>query len=453
MSAVDDEGEARPTLKIDLPDKLVRPLFEKHRYKIIHGGRGGAKSHSIARALLALGASKPLRILCGREVQRSIRDSVHALLRDTIVVMGLQQFYDALDTEIRGINGTTFIFAGLASQTVDSIKSFEGVDIAWIEEAHVVSRRSWIVLIPTIRRAESEIWISFNPDLDDDETYVRFVVETPPDSVVVQMNYYDNPWFPEVLEQERLHCKRTQPADEYENIWEGKPRTVVEGAIYAREVAEMLDGRRYCRVPYDPRFPVHTVWDLGWNDSMVVIMFQKPHPSACNIIGYYEDTHRKYSEVVAYLDTLGFRWGTDYLPHDGGNKNPHTGTSAEMTLKNLGRRSVKVERRGDPDEEIRQARMLFPRIFLDNTKKMGRDGGYLGCERLYQALRKYRRSIPKTTEEPGAPVHNEWSHGADAFRLLARIVDKVRDYRDIQAFGGPLLPAFQSTDPGMGALG
>lgn len=206
-------------------------------------------------------------------------------------------------------------------------------------------------------------------------------------------------------------------------------------------------------MPYDPRFPVHTAWDLGWNDKMVVIMVQKVAPSVITIVNYYEDNFKKYSDVVAHLETLGYRWGTDYLPHDGGQKNPQTGKSAEMTVRELGRRTVKVIQRGDLDEEIRQARMLFPRVFFDDSVKEGRDGGYVGAGRLVECLKKYRRNVPTSTEEPKSPVHDQYSHGADAYRLLARVADRLMNPEDVRAMMAPNLPMYESSDPGMGVLG
>src|SRR5690606_19695553 len=163
----------------EFPSKL-KPLFQPYRYKVAYGGRGATKSWGFARALLIQGAQRKLRILCTREVQKSIKDSVHSLLSDQIQAMGLGHIYQVLQTEIRGVNGTEFLFAGLSTQTVESIKSYEGVDICWVEEARAVSKRSWSILIPTIRKEGSEIWVSFNPELDTDETYVRFVVNPPP---------------------------------------------------------------------------------------------------------------------------------------------------------------------------------------------------------------------------------------------------------------------------------
>jgi phage terminase large subunit len=140
-------------------------LFHPQRYKVLYGGRGGAKSWGIARALLIQGTQRPLRILCARETQRSIGDSVHKLLSDQIEALGLGAFYAVQKSTILGANGTEFIFAGIR-QNVSNIKSYEACDICWVEEAQTVSKSSWDVLIPTIRKTDSEIWVSFNPDLE-----------------------------------------------------------------------------------------------------------------------------------------------------------------------------------------------------------------------------------------------------------------------------------------------
>jgi len=149
-------------MNVEFPEKL-KFLFQPKRYKIAKGGRGSGKSWSFARALLIQGAEKKLRILCTREVQKSIKDSVHKLLADQIQSLGFGGFYEVLENEIRGKNGTVFTFAGLATHTIESIKSYEGVDRVWVEEGQVVRKRSWDVLIPTIRKPDSEIWVSYNP--------------------------------------------------------------------------------------------------------------------------------------------------------------------------------------------------------------------------------------------------------------------------------------------------
>ena len=405
-------------MDIEFPKKL-QFLFDPFRYKVAYGGRGSAKSWSFARALLVHGAQSKIRIGCFREVQKSIKDSVHRLLSDQIVSMGLGAFYEVLETEIRGKNGTNFLFSGLSSQTVESIKSFEGVDIAWCEEAQSISKRSWDTLIPTIRKPDSEIWISFNPELDTDETYSRFVLSPPPRSHVTQVNYNDNPWFPDVLEQERVHCQLTNK-DDYDQIWEGKCRLAVSGAIYAREVSDALREGRVCNVPYDPRLKVHTIWDLGWNDSMAIILAQRVR-SEIRLIDYIEDDHKTLDWYAAELQKRNYNWGHDWLPHDGATKDFKTGKSAAEILKAFGRKVKMVPQIGI-EPGIKAARMMFAQAYFDKTK----------TARLVECAKRYRRAINQQTNEAGAPVHDEFSHGADVLRYLAVVADQLGNEDDVQ---------------------
>jgi len=397
---------------IEFPERL-RFLFEPHRYKVAYGGRGGAKSWGFARALLIQGAEKPLRILCTREVQKSIKDSVHSLLSDQIQALGLGSFYEILETEIRGKNGTQFLFAGLASHTVESVKSLEGVDRVWCEEARAISEKSWRILIPTIRKAGSEIWCSFNPELDDDPAYQRFVVNPPPDCVTVKISYADNPWFPAVLDQERQHAKATLPDADYRNIWEGDCLPAVHGAIYADEVAKAVESGRICPVPYDPGLKVHAVWDLGWNDSMFIVLVQK-HLSTLRVIEVIEDDHKTYDWYSAELKNKRLNWGSLWLPHDAMHATPETGRTPRQILTSLGWTCQPIPNQS-VETGIKMARMAFGQVYFDKQK----------ADRLIQCLKRYRRNIPTTTGEPSTPIHDEFSHGADAFRYLALVAPKL----------------------------
>jgi phage terminase large subunit len=395
-------------IEAEFPAKLSF-LDEPHRYKVAYGGRGSGKSWGFARALLALAIKHKLRILCAREVQRSIKQSVHQLLSDQIQAMGFGQYYEVLENEIRCVSGSQINFTGLANNTVESIKSFEGVDIVWVEEAQTVSKKSWDILIPTIRKPDSEIWVTFNPDLDSDDTYKRFVIDTPDNAKVVKVNWSDNPWFPKVLDAERLHSKAT--SDDYDNIWEGECKTAVDGAIYANEIREAQENKRITNVPYDPELKVHVVMDLGWNDSMSVILCQKG-VSDLRIIKYIEDDHRTLDSYSAELKNLPYNWGQMYLPHDGQTKDFKYGTSAEEIMRRHGW-DVRIVPRLDVESGIKLARINFHRCYFDKS-----------TERLIECLKHYRRSINATTNEPGAPLHDEYSHGADAFRYLCVSADK-----------------------------
>lgn len=412
------EADQVQEIRAQFPAKL-RPLFRPKRYKVMHGGRGGGKSWAVARALLLMASDRPLRVLCGREIQKSMKESVHRLLKDQIASLGLDSEFEVLENEIRGFNGSVFLFTGLQSHTVDSIKSYESVDICWIEEAHGVSKKSWDVLIPTIRKEGSEIWLTLNPDMDTDETWVRFCSVPSNDTWVCEINWRDNPWFPSVLVAEREKAQASMPKDDYENIWEGKPKRVAAGAIYRHEIEALFNDGRICNVPYDPMMPVHTVWDLGWNDAMTIIMVQRT-PTTVNIIDYIEDSNRTYAWYVSELEKRPFRWGTDYLPHDGEAKNPQTGISSIQTLENLGRNVADALPAIEVEEGIKQARMVFPKCYFDRTK----------TARLLECLKRYRRSINQRTNEPTGPLHDEYSHGADAFRYLGMAVPLMRNSID-----------------------
>lgn len=402
------------------PDKL-QCLFEPAPYKVVHGGRGSGKSWGFARALLILGAQRPLRILCAREVQKSIEDSVHTLLKDQIAELGLSEFYEVLAYEIRGKNGTTFAYSGLAQHTVTTIKSFEGVDICWVEEAQAVSKKSWDVLRPTIRKPGSEIWITFNPELETDVTYQMFVANPPTGAVVMQMNFCDNPWFTDKLEQERLDCMRSQPKD-YDNIWGGVCKPAVAGAIYYDEMTAVETQKRICNVPYDPMLKVHVVFDLGWNDAMAISLVQK-HASELRVIEYIEDNRRTLDSYSADLKMKGYNWGNVYLPHDGEHKNIQTGKSAKEIMEALGW-TVRITPNMSVEDGIRVTRMAFGRMYFDKER----------TARLVQCAKRYRRAINKQTNEPGAPLHDEWSHGADNLRYVAINADDMRN----EEWGGSL---------------
>ena len=222
------------------PQKL-EPLFTTSRYKSIRGGRGSGKSWGVARALLIIGAQNQERILCCREYQNSIQESVHKLLADQIDALGLSNFYEVQKTTITGRNGTTFSFAGL-HHNINSIKSMEGLTKVWCEEAQTISKESWSILIPTVfRRDNSEIWLTWNPVLEEDETYRLFVTEPQPGTVDVEINWSDNPWFPQGLAPERDHLRETD-YNAYLNIWEGQCRQVVDGAFWTmQQIAALRD--------------------------------------------------------------------------------------------------------------------------------------------------------------------------------------------------------------------
>ncbi len=207
---------------IEFLEKFDFLFDESLTYKVLYGGRAALKSWSIARALLLLGWQKPLRILCAREFQVSIRESVHYLLCEQIDLLKLSNFYDITDRTITGKNGTNFIFAGLKTNPAN-IKSLEKIDICWLEEAQVISKNSLDILLPTLLRNDgAQLFVSFNPENESDPIYQMFVANTPPpNSVVVTTSYLENDYLPQAILEE-AERRRIDDYDGWRHIWNGE---------------------------------------------------------------------------------------------------------------------------------------------------------------------------------------------------------------------------------------
>lgn len=397
-------------LAIDLPRKARDTLLPPARFKVLFGGRDSAKSTSIAQMILARCMAKPERVLCTREVQKSISDSVHQLLADWVTKLGLGDFFDVQKNYIYGKNGSQIAFHGLSGQTAMSLKSFAGITICWVEEAQTITKRSWELLEPTIREPGSEIWVSFNPDMDTDETYKRFVASSPPDSIVTKMNWPDNPWRSQVLDAARERMKRESP-DDYAHIYEGECRPAVEGAIYYHEVSKLKSSGRLCNVPYDPMLKVHVITDLGFNDFMALLLVQRLG-SEIRIIRYIEDRMRFIPSYHQELTDLKLNYGKLYLPHDGKAKHV-TGSSAEEQFRALGW-DVEIVPDIGIEQGIRKTRELFPRFCIDKTH----------AYELVNRLGRYRRRV-NSEGQASTPLHDDSSNGSDGTRYLAIVADQL----------------------------
>jgi len=404
--------------KAQFPAKL-ECLFqpESIRYRVLFGGRGGAKSWGIARALLIKAIQNPLRILCAREFQTSIKDSVHKLLSDQITAMGLDTFFEIIQAQIRGKNGSEFNFVGLKNN-VANVKSYEGVDICWVEEAQTVSRHSWNVLIPTIRKEKSEIWVSFNPELETDETYQRFVANPPTNAVIQKINWSDNPWFPETLREEKDALK-SRDIQAYNTVWEGMCRQTIDGAIFAREMQLAEAEGRITKVLYDPVKPVHAVFDLGWAD-MTAVWFVQFIGMETRLIRYFEVNQTTMTEILAKMQTFGYLYDTIWLPHDAQNKTlASNGRSIEDIVRSAGHKTRILERVPVVDS-INAARSMFRSCYFDREN----------CHEGLQCLRHYRYEVdPETNQFSRTPLHDHYSHGADAFRYIGLMVNEPRQRR------------------------
>ena len=391
---------------LKFPEKM-QCLFQPKRYKVFFGGRGGAKSWNIARWLLVRGVMQPTRVLCVRELQNSMDDSVYALLKDQIEEMGLGDKYQVLRTEIIGPNGTSFAFEGIKNNP-RKIKSYEGTDVCWAEEADKISQASWNILIPTIRKPGSEIVISFNPDLETDYTYKRFVQSPPEDAFVVEMSWRENPWFPEVLAKEKDELER-HDYDEYLHVWEGKCRTVLGGAVYATELRAAIAGGRIGRVPWQPALPVDVFFDLGWAD-MTCLLFRQKVGFEWHYIDYEENRKKPFSHYLGILQEKRYLIANLWLPHDAKAKEKGTGTSVEEIARAAYPGRVRIVKKLGLEDGINAGREIMPLCWFDD-KNLGP---------FIHHMQHYKYEV---LDADGAlsrvPVHDEHSHSADTFRYSA----------------------------------
>lgn len=384
-------------------------LLEPHRYKVFYGGRGGAKSQTFAIVLLLMGMQKPIRVLCAREVQKSIKDSVKRLLDDEISRLGLGGFYTSLEAEIRGANGTLFVFYGL--HNMSSLKSMKGLTHCWVEEAESISDRSLDILRPTIREPGSEIWFSFNPEHVHSPIWQQFIIGRPEDALVKKVTWRDNPWFPDVLDEERRHCLQADP-DKYDWIWEGNPRVIAEGSYYGKLLQQAEQDGRIGKVPCEPQLLVNTAWDLGMSDSTAIWFFQHlpvGHMGEWRFIDYYEASGEGLAHYAEVLARKGYRYGVHLAPHDIAVRELGTGRSRLETARNLGINFAAVKNLPIMDG-IEAARQVLGAAWFDRDKCVKGLNCLYGYKREYDEARAAYRDYP---------LHDWTSHGADAFRYAA----------------------------------
>lgn len=395
----------------------------KWRYKVYYGGRGGAKSQNIARALLALGAMQTTRVLCARELQGSIADSVHKLLSDIISENeALQHHYTVQKATIIGRNGTEFIFKGLKHNATE-IKSTEGVDICWIEEAEKVSDASWEVLIPTIRKPNSEIWVSFNPKNPTDPTYVRMVENADKRMFVKKVSWQDNKFFPDVLNEERIKLQKTDPTA-YKHIWEGEFDERFHGFIYA-DILKTAKEESRLFAPHKQGVDVITAWDLGNADSTAIWFAQKIGLEV-RIIDYYENNFQGLSHYAEYVKSKPYRYGDHFLPHDGRHERLGMAGSIKDQLSQMGIKCRTLPQ-ATLESGINLTRDLLKTAYIDKEK----------CSDGLHALRNYQYEFDENRNMyKDKPKHDWASHGSDAMRYLAMALNNYQkqDHKVIDPF-------------------
>jgi phage terminase large subunit len=396
-------------LEIEVARKL-RPLLQPSRYKGVYGGRGGSKSHFFAEQLIARCLAKETRVVCIREVQNSIRDSVRQLLVDKIQKLGVGHEFEPLEREIRCLkNGSLIIFRGMQEYNADNIKSLEGYNIAWVEEAQTLSARSLEMLRPTIRASGSELWFSWNPRHKHDPVDEFFRgVNKHPEAICVEVSWRDNPWFPEELKREKDFDYQRDPVMA-DHVWGGGYEVIAKGAYYAKLIYDAQQEGRIGKVPHNPRMLVHTAWDLGIGDP-TAIWFVQQNFAEVRLIDYYENSGCGLDHYVKVLRERNYNYGEHILPHDVQHADLSTGKSRLQTLAELGV-TGRVLNRDSVDDGIAAVRMLLPTCWFDEAK----------CERGIEALRQYRTEYDdKVMTFKNRPLHDWTSHAADAFRYLAR---------------------------------
>ncbi len=422
--------------------EIFLPLIEPARYKGAHGGRGSGKSHfyadySVEESLRFPGDyGEGLCLVCVREVQRDLKHSAKKLIEDKLKKYGLSSgqgfkiYKDVISTPGDGV----ILFQGMQDYNADSIKSLERFHRSWTEEAHNLSERSLELLRPTMRWEDiqrggyAEMWFSWNPDNKRDSVDKMFRGGKPPtDSVCVKANYINNPWFPTILEQERIDCLNIEP-EQYEHIWNGGYVGIRKGAYFARQLAIAKKEGRFCRVAADPYLPVVAYCDIGGTGkksdafAMWIVQFVARE---IRVLNYYEAVGQEFKDHLGWLkdEEYGPEDASVCLPHDGATHDKVHRVSYETAFRDAGYRVKVVPNQGTgaATERIREVRKLFPKMWFDKRK----------CEVGTEALSNYHEKWDDIRNTGLGPNHNWASHGADAFGLMCIAYEPPRPYGSI----------------------
>lgn len=398
---------------------VFEPLLLPARYKGAWGGRGSGKSHFFATAMICMADENPgFRGVCIREVQNTLKDSSKRLLEDKLTELqfseaeGFKVFNEHIETPGNGI----IVFKGMQDNNAESIKSLEGFNVAWVEEAQTLSERSLQLLRPTIRAPGSELWFSWNARRKSDpvDKLLRGP-DLPTSSIVVNANWRDNPLFPDVLEQERQDCLRLEP-DQYGHIWEGDYAQILSGAYYAKSINAAKAEGRIGRVAFDPLLPFKVFADIGGTGARAdaFSMWVAQHVGReVRVIEYYESVGQPLEYHLAWLRERGYRpdRARIYLPHDGRTNDKVYSVSYESALRAADYDVTVIENqgRGAAIARIEAGRRMFPSCWFNaETTQPGLD-----------ALGWYHEKHDAARNVGLGPEHDWASHGADAFGLMA----------------------------------
>lgn len=394
--------------------RVFKPLLAPARYKGAHGGRGSGKSHFFAEQAVIEALQPATRIVCIREVQKSLAQSVRQVVADKIGALGLGSCFEIQEAQIRTPGDGLILFQGMQNHTADSIKSLEGYRIAYIEEAQSLSQRSFDLLRPTIRIEGSEIWAAWNPE-DEDDPVDKFFRggERPPNSICVETGWRDNPWFPPELREELEYDYRVDP-EKAAHIWGGGYATITEGSYLARWVIDAQREGRIGSFPHDDKRGVKTAWDIGVDDYTAIWFFQEGFRDGqprVRVIDYYETSGDGAQLIVASaIKAKPYRYEAHHLPHDVMVKEWGAGARSRFaTLSALGLAPILAGvnlGEGAAEERVNAARVLLPLCEFDDNPAVK-----LGLKRL----RGYKRKWNETLRQFQGPAKDGNDHGADAF--------------------------------------
>lgn len=432
------------SLIVEAPRKL-EPLLHPARYKAAYGGRGGGKSHFFAEEIVLRCIERETHVACIREIQGSLDKSVRKLILDKIKKFGVEHMFNAVDSEIRGPHGSIIIFRGMQDHTAESIKSLEGMDIAWVEEAQTLSDYSLRLLRPTIRKQNSEIWFSWNPRFETDAVDDFFrgnsphragkAWRRPKDCVVVEVNWYDNPWLSSDLIEEKDNDYYNDQ-EMAEHVWGGSYEKVGTGAYYAKHISKLEREGRIGSFPYNPDFGgVFTSWDIGVNDFSAIWFFQVHYTVGMprvRVIDYYESQNIGVQDIIpaampelthdasARRDAMiemgrdtPYTYQRHFLPHDIKVREWGAGARERIhTLVELGIRadSINVGVQTNPENRINAVREMLPMCEFDNNSRV-----LVGLSRL----RRYTKRFNKNLGTYEGPLKDGNDHGADSFGEFA----------------------------------
>ena len=408
-------------VKVALPPKLLDVFQEKAFIRAAYGGRGSGKTRSFAkmsavRGMIFAEKSKPGIILCCRQYMNSLDESSLEEIKVAIKEEPfLADYYEVGEKFVRSRNGLVeYKFSGL-DRNISSVKSKARILLCWVDEAEPVSEKAWEVLIPTLRDEESELWVTWNPERKGSATNLRFRNSKDPLTKSIELNYKDNPWFPDILERARLKDKMERP-DSYPHIWEGDYQTVVTGAYYAASLTQSRLEGRIGFVAADPLLTLRVYVDIGGTGSKAdafTMWIAQFCGAEIRLLDYYEAQGQPLATHLSWLRSKNYgpERAQVWLPHDGSTHDKVYDVSYESAMKDAGYTVTVVpnQGKGAAMARVEEARRLFPSMrFNETTTEAGRDA--LG---FYHERRHEQRNIGL------GPEHDWSSHCADSFGLLA----------------------------------